>query len=70
MVNLRASYEPTDAVELYGRIVNLFDRDYETFGVYGEADDVLGEAYPGFEEDSFVGPGAPRTFKAGIKLAF
>ena len=70
LVNLRASYEPTDAVELYGRIVNLFDRDYETFGVYGEADDVLGEAYPGFEEDSFVGPGAPRTFKAGIKLAF
>ncbi|MDP2607581.1 MULTISPECIES: TonB-dependent receptor [unclassified Oceanobacter] len=70
LVNVRASYAPTDAIEIYGRVVNVFDREYETFGVYGESDEVLDEAYPGFEEDSFVGPGAPRTVKAGIKIGF
>jgi outer membrane cobalamin receptor len=70
LVNVRASYAPTAAIEIYGRVVNVFDREYETFGVYGESDEVLDEAYPGFEEDSFVGPGAPRTFKAGIKIGF
>ncbi|WP_221794572.1 TonB-dependent receptor [Oceanobacter mangrovi] len=70
IVNLRAGWEPSERLEVYGRVVNVFDREYETFGVYGEADEVLETAYPGFDEDRFVGPGAPRTFKAGIKVAF
>ncbi|MGB1092621.1 MAG: TonB-dependent receptor, partial [Oceanobacter sp.] len=70
VVNLRASYEPSERVELYGRITNVLDTEYETFGVYGESDEVLSEVYPDFEGDAFVGPGAPRTFKAGLKVGF
>lgn len=38
LVGLRASYALSDAVELYGRVDNLFDAQYETvarFGTYG-----------------------------------
>lgn len=70
IVNVRAAYQPTQQVEVYARVANVFDKEYETFGVYGEADEVLESVYDDFEEDSFVGPGAPRTFKAGLKVAF
>jgi len=70
IVNLRAAWMPSERFEVYGRVLNVFDKEYETFGVYGEADEVLAGVYTDFEEDSFVGPGAPRTFKAGLKVAF
>ena len=70
VVNLRAAYKPTQTVEVYARVANVFDKEYETFGVYGEADEVLEEAYDDFDDDRFVGPGAPRTFKGGVKIAF
>lgn len=70
VVNARASYRPSDEFELYGRVQNVFDTEYETFGVYGESDEVLEEVYPDFEGEDFVGPGAPRTFKAGVKIGF
>jgi vitamin B12 transporter len=35
LVDLRASYPLTDAIELYGRIENLFDRDYVTVSQSG-----------------------------------
>ncbi len=70
VVNLRGSYQPSERVEIYGRVANVFDVEYETFGVYGEADEVLEGIYDDFEEDRFVGPGAPRTVKAGLKISF
>lgn len=70
IVNMRAAWTPSDRFELYGRVLNVFDKEYETFGVYGEADEVLAGVYTDFEDDSFVGPGAPRTFKAGLKISF
>ena len=66
IVNIRANYRWTDRVEIFGRINNLFDTDYETFGVFGEADEVLGEEFE--EARRFVGPGAPIGAWVGINL--
>jgi hypothetical protein len=48
-------------------IDNVLDEEYETFGVFGEADDVLGGD---FDDPEFLGPGAPRAFWLGVQIAF
>ncbi len=63
--NLRAEYQINDHIALFGRLDNLFDRDYQTFGLYGEADEVLGAA---FNNPRFISPGSPRAGWLGIKL--
>lgn len=47
---------------------NVLDSEYATFGVFGDADDVLGEEY----EDSrrFVTPSPPRTFSIAVTTRF
>lgn len=37
LTDIRASYPITEQIELYGRIENLFDSDYETVANYGSA---------------------------------
>ena len=37
LIDLRASWRLTDAVELYGRVENLFDEHYQQLLGYGEA---------------------------------
>ena len=37
--NLRSRYNISKNVEVFARVDNVFDRDYETFGLYGEADE-------------------------------
>lgn len=70
LVNVRGVYKLNDSVELFGRIDNLFDKEYETFGVYGESDEVLEDAYPGIDDHRFVGPGKPRSGVLGIRARF
>lgn len=70
LVDLRASYRINEWVAVYARVDNLFDIEYETFGAYGESDEVLEGVYPGFDDARFVGPGAPRTFVGGIRISF
>ena len=65
IVNLRASYRVNDNVSVVFNVDNVFDRDYETFGVFGEADEVLGDD---FENPLFLGPGAPRAAWLGVRL--
>lgn len=68
IVNLRGEISVTSAVSLFARVNNVFDTDYETFGVYGESDEVL--AGPQFEDAfRFIGPGAPRGIWGGIRVA-
>ncbi len=68
VVNFNASYRITEAMEVYLRVNNLFDSDYETFGVFGEAAEVLGEEF----EDArrFIGPGAPIGAWLGLRARF
>ncbi|WP_273455419.1 TonB-dependent receptor [Nevskia ramosa] len=65
---LYGDYKPLPWLTLFGRVSNLFDRKFATFGVYGEAEETLGEDYEG--EYRFIGPGAPRAFFGGVRLQF
>jgi len=44
---------------------NLLDEEYETFGLFGQAEEVLGDE---FAEPYFVGPGAPRAAWIGFRV--
>lgn len=63
ILNLEAGYT-LGRVEIFGRVENVFDTDYETFGLYGEAEEL------GFEDPRFLSPGAPRTILAGLRVRF
>jgi outer membrane receptor protein involved in Fe transport len=65
IVNLHASFRVTESLSVFLNVDNVFDRDYETFGVFGEADEVLGDD---FEDPLFLGPGAPRAAWLGVRL--
>jgi outer membrane receptor protein involved in Fe transport len=64
--NARAEYRFNEHIALFGRVNNIFDRDYKTFGVYGVADEVLGD---NFDDGRFVSPGAPRAGWIGVRLS-
>lgn len=65
---LYGDYRPLPWLTVFGRVSNLFNRDFATFGVYGEAEETLGDDYEG--EYRFIGPGAPRAFFGGVRLQF
>ena len=60
IANASASYR-LGAFELFGRVENLLNAEYESFGLYGEADEL------GFENPRFLSPGSPRTFLVGLR---
>ena len=64
VTNLRLDYRLSDHLTLFANVDNAFDEDYATFGVFGEADEVLGEA---FESSRFVTPAAPRAGCVGVE---
>ncbi len=64
--NLYGEYRYNKHFTLFTRVDNLFDKQYQTFGTYGEADEVLGDAY---SNTRFIGVGAPRAGWVGIKLS-
>ena len=67
LVNLRASWQVTDALTLFGRVTNLFDTAYENFGLLGEEPDEIID----FLQDNralFLGAGAPRGVWVGARL--
>ncbi len=67
LVNVRAEYRLGERARLFASIDNLFDEEYETFGLFGEADEVLGDD---FDDPMFVGPGAPRAAWIGVRVEF
>ncbi len=69
VANLRSSYFLHDALELFVRIDNLFNTDYETFGLLAELEIDLEEA-PTADDPRFLSPGAPRSGFAGIRVQF
>jgi len=52
---------------LFANVDNVFDERYETFGLFREPDEVLGDA---FEDSRFVSPGAPRAAWVGLRGSF
>lgn len=69
--NLRSEYRFNDHVALFGRVNNLFDRDYANFGALAETGEVLNGVNPALNEinSRFVGVGAPRAAWIGIRLS-
>jgi outer membrane receptor protein involved in Fe transport len=63
--NLRAVYAFNEHVALFGRIDNVFDRKYYTFGILGEPDEVFAD----FEDPRFVSPAQPRAGFVGVRIA-
>lgn len=71
--NLSASFRPFKALELYARVLNVFNRRYETYGM------VAADLFPGgrlaqphaepadVSSARFVAPGAPRTVVIGLR---
>ncbi len=58
VVNLYGSWWPATGLELQFKIDNVFDKAYESFGLYGEAGEVLEDIEN--ESNRFLGPGLPR----------
>ena len=69
VANLRSSYAFSDQVRLIGRVDNLFNADYATFGVLAQVELELEEA-PGASVPRFVSPGAPRSAFVGLRVLF
>ncbi|MCQ8104221.1 TonB-dependent receptor [Methylomonas sp. SURF-2] len=68
--NLRSEYRFNEHVALFGRVNNLFDREYANFGAIGETGEVLqGLGLNENENARFVGVGAPRAAWVGIRLS-
>lgn len=67
VVNLFGSYELHRRARLVARVTNVFNANFATFGLLGEADDVLGDE---FEDPRFLSPGAPRAAWVGVEFSF
>ena len=67
IVNLRGRHTLWNNFSIFAKVNNLFNAAYETFGLFGEADEVLGD---GFEDSRFLSPGAPRAAWAGVEATF
>lgn len=65
--SLRARVPLNRRTTLVAQISNLFNSRYATFGLLGEADDVLGDEY---DDPRFLSPAAPRAAWIGIELNF
>lgn len=62
--SLFGQYRIDDALSVTLRVDNVFDKEYTTFGLLGEPEEVLGD---GFDNPAFYSVGAPRAAWIGIK---
>jgi len=69
IVNLRATYQLTDQVQLFGRVNNVFDREYFNGGVLAENRFNSAGQFTGAEQGTTgFAPGAPRIFWFGLRF--
>ncbi len=71
VTNIYLNYQINEQLRLSAKVDNLFDRHFDTFGTYGEADEVLGDIYPETDFDEyFVGPSRPRSASISVNYQF
>jgi len=70
VVNLNTSYRLGERVEIFGRVENLLNTDYETFGVLGETGDEvpITELPGGVTNPRFLSPGQPFAAFIGVRI--
>ncbi|NKB37825.1 MAG: TonB-dependent receptor plug domain-containing protein [Gammaproteobacteria bacterium] len=70
IVNIRGRYRMNEMIEFFARVDNLFDTDYENFGLLGEEpSEVDVPLFENFSNPRFLGPGAPLAGFVGVKLS-
>jgi iron complex outermembrane receptor protein len=67
LVNLRTSYEISDNIELFGKINNVFNTKYETFGIFFDPTQVPSL---GLSDPRSLSPGTPLAAYAGLRITF
>ena len=72
VVNAHASYQINKTFQIYGRINNLFDNRYATYGTFFDTSALPNFANGGapFTDARALNPAYPRTFYAGLKATF
>lgn len=70
--NVHASYQINKTLQLYGKIDNLFDNRYATYGTFFDTAAVPNFANGGaaFTDARAYSPARPRAFYAGLKATF
>ena len=70
--NVHASYQISKTVQIYGRINNLFDNRYATYGTFFDIAKLPDFANGGaaFTDPRSLSPASPRAFYAGLKATF
>jgi len=66
LFNATAEYKVTKNFTVFGKLDNIFDKRYYSFGAYGDATQVLGNDY---NDGRFVSPGMPRAGWIGVRLS-
>ncbi len=66
LFNATADYKVTKNFTVFGKLDNIFDKNYNSFGVYGNATEVLGSSY---NDGRFFSPGMPRAGWIGVRLS-
>ena len=72
VANVHASYQINKTFQIYGRVDNIFDHRYSTFGTFFDMDDVPNFTNGGapFTDARSVSPARPRAFYAGLRATF
>jgi outer membrane receptor protein involved in Fe transport len=65
VVDANIRYAVNRRVALVGQFANVFGTEYASFGLFGEADEVLGDDY---QNPRFLSPGAPRAAWIGVEV--
>lgn len=66
IVDLRGEYRITDRIAAFAKVENLFDTDYETFGLLGDPTEVA--PFAGYTDPRFFGAGAPIGGWVGVRI--
>jgi iron complex outermembrane receptor protein len=73
VANLRGSWKVAPRLELFGRIDNLFDRRFATFGTYSDTsalENVSPSPLPDDPDPRSLTPSPPRSFVVGARLSW
>ncbi len=66
-LNASAGYAIRRGLRVTAQVANLFNAQYATFGLLGDAAQVLGDSY---DDPRFVSPGAPRAAWVGLEFSW
>jgi len=70
LANIRGAYQVNDNIQIFGRIANLFDRRYASFGTYFDTGGVGQPITDNLTDPRTITLGQPRSFFGGVKFAF